>query len=796
MESLLQDVRQAIRSLRRTPGFTAAAVASLALGIGANSTIFSVVSAVLVRPLPYREAGQLYSLRGQQSRPDLTDVRDASSSFAAVGGFGGFPADLATPSGPEQVQAALVSGDLFGALGVRSAQGRALLPEDDARGAAPVVVISDAFLRTRLSGRTDAVGSSLTLSGKTYVVAGVMPPGFRLPEGDSQLWLPLNAAYPEAADARGAHLLVAVLRLSPAVAREAAQAQLATLGRSLQQRYPEHDKDQRFPLQLLQDRVTHSVRGPLLLLLGAVGLLLLVACANFANLLLARGAGRRHELAVRAALGASRARLLRHLLTESTLLALLGGAAGLLLAAWLLPPLLALDPESLPRLASVELDARVFAFTLGVSLFTGLVFGLLPALQVSRLQLHGVLQEAAPTAAARGILRSLLVVGELALAVVLLAGAGLLLRSLVELQRAPLGFQPQGVLTLRVDLPGSRYSKIAAQTDLFDRVLAGVLAQPGVAEVGMVTELPLDGTHVDHNLQVEGAAPVKVGDEPEVGARIASPGYFRALQIPLLQGRLFEAADGASAPLVAVVNQRFARQLLAGKSALGARVRWAREARPDYMTVIGVVGDTRHDGLEEEQPPTLYVPYAQNTNAWHRWQNLVVRPRAGSPLALAAAVKAQVFAGDPQLPVTRVRLLDEVVAGSLALRRFQLVLLSLFAALALVLGAVGIYGVVAYSVAQRTRELGLRLALGATRRQVVSLVVAHGLRLSLGGIALGLPGSLLLARLLSSTLYGVTPADVPTHLGIALLLGAVALAASYLPARRAARIEPMVALRQ
>ena len=793
METLLRDLRFGARSLARTPGFSAAAILSLALGIGANTTIFSVVDAVLLRPLPYPAPEELLAFRFNQSPPDLRDLRAQGKTLRAVAGYGGYPFDLATRGEPEQLPGALISGPLFEALGVEPASGRGLTESDDRADAAPVVVIS-AALRRRILGDREALGATLQLSGKSFTVVGVMPAGFKLPDGEAQLWVPLETGYPEASQARGAHFLTGVARLARGATRAQAQLELDAIAARLAERYPAEDRELTLPVLPLQDRLTRKVRATLLLLLGAVGMVLLVACANFAGLLLARGAARQHELAVRAALGASRARLLRQLLVESALLAFSGGAAAMLLAAWSLPALLSLDPGSLPPIAEVAIDRRVLAFALVAALGSGLCFGLLPALQTSRLDLLGALNDASPRSGYRSRLRSALVIAEVALAVLLLTGAGLVLRSIWKLREVRLGFDPAQVLTLRVDLSGSRYGTVARQTDFFDRLLEGARSLPGVQEAGLISELPMSGFHLTHNTIIEGAPPVPEGAEPEIGAHVASPGYFSALRIPLLAGRLFDGRDRPDAPQVVIVNAALAKKYFPGRSAVGGRLRHARDPTVRWMTVVGVVGDAR-DAIEQEQEPAVYSPYPQNASAWHRWETLVVRAAPGAEAGLWRALKTRVWATDPQLPVTLARPMDELVARSLSQRRLELTLLGLFAALALVLGAIGIYGLVAYSVTQRTHEIGVRLALGATRGRVLALVLGDGLRLAVAGLALGLCAAAALSRITASYLYGVAPNDPPTYATIALVVGGAALLASWLPARRAGRIEPMAALR-
>ena len=781
----LMELRHAIRSLLRTPGFTAVAVLSLALGIGANAAIFSVVDALLLRPLPYAAPDGLLALRRQQSPPDLRDAGAQSRMLAAVAGYGAYPLDLVGRGEPEELPGALVAGPLFEALGVRPSEGRWLTRGDDR---AYAVVLSDG-LRHKLFGDGAAVGNSLLLSGKSFTVVGVMPPRFRLPDGESQLWVPAGAAYPEASEARGAHFLTGVARLAPHATQEQAQHELDAVAARLAQQYPAEDRDLSLALMPLQERVTREYRSTLLLLFAAVGLLLLVACANFGGLLLARGAASRHELAVRAALGATRGRIVQQLLLQSALLSLAGGAAAALLAAWCQPLLVSLVPN--PAFAGIAIDGRVLLIAQAAALVSGLLVGLLPAAQSSRPDLHAVLQSAAPSHSGRTRLRSALVVVEIALAVVLLTGAGLVLRAVWKLRETPLGFDPARVLTLRLDLPGSRYREVPRQTAFFDDVLSRISALPGVEAAGTVSELPMSGERLTHNALIEGAPPVAEGAEPEVGAHVVSAGFFAALRIPLLEGRFFDSRDGAASAQVAIVNAAFASKYFPRRSAVGARLRYARETPARWMTIAGVVGDVR-ENLQQPAEPTVYVPYAQNASPWHRWATLAVRGSAD----VEAAVKKAVWAVDPALPVTRVRPMEQVLSASMAQRKLQLALLGLFAGLALLLGAVGIYGLVAYSVTQRTREIGVRMALGATRGRVLGMVLSQGLRLAVAGVAAGTAAALALGRLAASLLHGVPPADAPTSVAIAAVVAGAAALASLLPAWRAARIDPIASLRQ
>ena len=792
MTQLLEDVRAAFRSLRHARGFAAFVVASLALGVGASVTLFAVVDGVLLRPLPYPHAGRLVAFRREQSYPDAHDFEDQVQAFESIGVFASWPADVRMAREPEQVPAALVSGDLLRTLGVAPARGRLLTVADDRKGAAPVVVVTQAF-----AARAEVeVGSTVSLSGRTFTVVGVMPAGFKLPTGEGQIFVPMQVGYPEASEARVAHFMDSVARLRAGTSLGQAQAEVDAVGRRLGELYPASNRDRAFPLASLGDKVSRSVRDALLVLFAAVTLLLLLACTNFANLLLARGAERSSELAVRAALGADRGRLTRQLLAESVLLAVGGGAAGFLLARLALPVVLSLAPESLPRAQEISLDARVLAFAFGVALLTGLLFGLVPALRSSRVDLHTALKERKSAGGPRPRLRQALVIVQVGLAAVLLAASGLLLRSLWALQSVGPGFNPTGALALRIDLPEARYSGVPLQTAFWDRLLGELHALPGVESAGFVSELPLAGSELTHDVVVAHAPPPPEGAEPSAGARVASPGYFEAMQIPLLRGRLLEASDVRGGLKVVVVNEAMVKTLFPGVDPLGARFRYAREPADAWMTIVGVVGDVRHQRLDRPEVATVYVPYAQNSNPWHRWGELVIRFHGPSPVALAAQVKERIWAVDPLLPVTRVRTLGEVVSASLEQRRFELLIFAAFAGLALLLSAAGVFGVVAYTVSRRTWEMGVRKALGAQSGRVLRLVLGEAVALLGTGAALGLLGALAAGKALAAVLYGVTPTDPLTLGATALVLLQVGLLASAVPALRAARVEPLVALRE
>jgi putative ABC transport system permease protein len=782
--------------LLKQPAFTLVAVVTLALGVGANTAIFSVVNGVLLRPLPYPEPERLVTARQNISLPNLEDIKEQERSFRIVGGAVLQPLDFTGGGEPVQVEAALVTHELFEVLGARPEAGRVLTADDDRFDAERVVVLSHGFWQRHLGGRELASGATLPLSGQTYTVVGVLPASFVPPHGNPDVWAALRVANPTAAKARGVHFLRTYWRLEDGVTQEQAQADLNLIAGRLSELYPDENRGRRFPLVSLHERLVGDVRPALFILFGAVGLVLLIACANFANLLLARAATRRQEIAIRAALGAGRWRLVRQLLTESVLLALAGGAGGLLLATWGVDLLVALEPEGLPRLTNIRVDANVLLFTFGLSTLTGLVFGLAPALGASRADLSGALKEGGRKltgGVSRRRLRGALVVAELAVALVLLVGAGLLIKGFWRLRTVEPGFDAANLLTMRLELPETRYKEIPAQTDYRRRVLEAVNSLPG-ARAAMVSEIPLGGSSLHHNFVIEGRPPLAPGEEPDLYSRSVGGDYFGVMGIPLLRGRALTPQDDARAPLVGVVNERFAREYFDGADPLGSRIRWARAAEPQWITVVGVVGDVRHFGLDQPEEPAVYTPFAQSGQSWKRWMNVVVKSETPAA-SLTNAVKEKIWSADAQVPVSRVRTMSEVMSASVARQRLNMTLLGLFAAVALLLATVGIYGVVSYTVAQRTHEIGVRVALGARRADVLRMVLGQGLGFALAGAGLGLVLALLATRLLAGLLYGVTGTDPAVYAVVSLLLVFVALVACYVPARRAMRVDPMEALR-
>ena len=795
METILHDLRFGGRLLIRKPAFTAIAVITLALGIGANTAIFSVVNSVLLRPLPYPAPERLVTMRSNQSVPDLEDIRARCQSFEYFGGSVMQPQDYIGDIEPLQVQASLINADLFKALGAKAAIGRTISDEDDRFGADPVVVLAHGFWQRTFGGDPNIIGRSIQLSGKAYTVVGVMPVDFIMPTETPDVWASVRVVNPIAAQFRGVHFLRTYIRLKPGVSLSQAIGEMEGIDQWLAEQYPEDNKGRRTILLSLHDRIVANTRSALLILLGAVGLVLLIACANFANLLLARAAGRRQEVVIRAALGAGRWRLIRQMLTESTLLAVLGGAGGLLLAKWGVDLLTALQPANLPRLSSIGIDGWVLGFTLGVSLLTGLVFGLIPALSASKLDVNEALKEGG-RASTGGIIRhrvrSLLVVSEIALALVLLIGAGLLIKSIWTLRTVDPGFNPENLLTMRIELPETRYKEIPKQIQFRERALEAVSSIPG-AQAAMISELPMT-ENLMHNFVIDGRPPMAPGDEPDLETRTVAGDYFRTMGISVVRGRDFTAQDRADTQPVGLVNQSFVREYFPDEDVIGARIAWARGNPRRWMTIVGVVSDVKHYGLNLPELPAFYNTYQQQDQPWKRWSYLAVRTDGNNP-ALASQVKNQIWTVDKQIPVTKLRPMTDVMSASLAEQRFNMTLMGIFAAVALLLAAIGIYGVISYSVTQRTHEIGIRMALGADTRDVLKGVLREGLLLAGAGVAIGLGAAYALTRVMSSLLFNVSTTDPVIFISISLILIGVALGATFIPARRATKVDPMIALR-
>ncbi len=804
MEILWQDLRYGRRMLLKRPGFTLIAVLMLALGIGANTAIFSVVNAVLLRPLPFKEPERLLLLSeknfkrgtddGVVGGANFTDWQRQNRVFENLAAFMSWNYNLTGDGEPQRLSASVVSAGFFQMLGVEAAQGRVLLPTDDQDGQDNVIVLSHALWQSRFGARPEIVGERVQLNGQPHTIVGVMPPGFTFPSELTEIWRPM-ALSPQNAQNRTGKWLRVLGQLKAGVSLEQAQAEMETIAWRLEQQYPESNAGWGVQLKPLHDELVRNARRGLLVLLGAVGFVLLMACANVANLLLARAAARQKELAIRTALGASRFRLLGQLLTESLLLAVAGGAVGLWLAHWGIRALIALSPANVPRLKEAGLDGQVLCYTLLLSLLTTLLCGLIPAWRAARPDLNHTLKEEVRSASGQAgrRLRHTLVVAEVAVGIVLLAGAGLMLRSFLKLQGVDAGFNPHNLLTMQIMLPAAKYSQNQQQIAFFQQALERVRSLPGVQAADAVQDLPLRANATSFPIQIEGRPISQAAERPMAVHRTVSEDYFRTIGIPLLKGRAFTPQDNLNVPPVIVINQTMVRRFWPTEDPLGRQLRFGEPGDPIY-TIVGVVGDIKHMGLDAEEGAVIYQPHAQKRFAWLRWMTLVVRTNT-EPLQLAAAVRSRVQEVDKEQPVYEIATMDDLLARSVAQPRFALVLLGFFAGLALVLAGIGIYGVMSYAVAQRTHEIGVRIALGAQARDVLQLVVGHGMKLAMIGVGFGLLGALALTRLMKTLLFGVSPTDPTTFALIALLILGVALLACYLPARRVTRADPMIALR-
>jgi putative ABC transport system permease protein len=797
MVTLWQDLRYGARLLLKHPTFTLVAVLTLSLGIGANSSIFTVVNAVLLRPLPFAEPERLVSIwettakfdRGSVSVPNLRDWREQNDVFTGIAAFQYGNISLQEGDHPERLAGVTASANFFDLLGVRPQLGRTFLEGEDQPGQHRVVVLSDGLWRRNFGADPGVVGQSVVLGGENFTVIGVMSPGFQYPSRLTELWVPLVFTEEEQ-KSRGTHNYLVIARLKPGVELAQAQEQMSLIARRLEQQYPEDQAKRNVKLFTLQEEIVQYIRPALMVLLGAVGFVLLISCTNVANLLLARAAARQREIAVRMALGAGRWRLTRQFLTESLLLSVLGGGLGLLLARWGVDGLLVLAGNSLPRAGEVTLDWRVAGFTLLLSLLTGLAFGMAPALQVSKTDVQEALKEGgnAGSSQRRNRLRSLLVVAEVASALVLLVGAGLLIKSFMRLQEVETGMRPENVLTLAITLPEAKYPKPQLATGFYARVLERVKALPGVEGAAVINILPLLRTGYNGDVEIEGQS-YGAGQLPFAEYRVVSPDYFRTLGIPLVRGRFFDERDREGAPGVVIVNRTFVNKYLAGQDALGKRIKPGAE----WVQIVGVVGDVKQSGLTRPVMQELFMPYEQAAS-YTQSMTLVVRG-AQDPEGLISAVRREVLAVDPSLPVYNVQTMETVITRSVSERRMNMLLLTIFAGVAMLLSMVGIYSVMSYTVTQSTREIGIRMALGAQPRDVLKLVVGQGLVLTLVGVAIGILGAFGLTRLMASLLYGVKATDPLTFAGVSALLVAVAMLACYLPARRATKVDPMVALR-
>jgi putative ABC transport system permease protein len=782
------DLRYAVRSFRRTPAFTAIVLLTLSLGIGANTAIFSVVRAVLLSPLPYPAASELHRVRGGTSRPDMTDWIAHTRSFAAIGGYRPQSFDHVGTADAERLDGALVTGGLLEMLGARPALGRLFTDADALPGADRIAIVTAAFWRTRLGSDPTAVGRIVHFNAAAYRVAGVLEPGFELPGTGATVFAPLDQGSREAR-ARGAHTLRAVVRLRTGVTAAHAQQEMDALAARLETAYPQTNRDVRFVLVPLKESLTSAARTPLMILFGTVLLVLLVACVNVANLLIGHGAGRRPELMVRTALGATRLRLARQLTIESLLLSVTGGALGLIVAWWIIKAVIGLAPAGVPRVEHIGLDAQTLAYTALVCIGTGLLFGTLPAWAALRGRL---MSSGGRTTPATGWLRSSLMIAEVAVALVLVSSAGLLMRSFTRLVNQPMGFDTSRLVTANITLTAQRYLDVAARTRLYDAFEEAVQGLPGVRGVALTTDLPIAGSPIFHNLAFEGR-PVPAGSEPEVYYRGINAGYFDALGIPLRAGRRFERTDRAGAPPVAIVNEAFVREYYPAEDPIGRRIRWA-SGNGEWITIVGVAADVRGLSLDRHEVPAVHIPFAQERMPWRTFMDVAVRTDADvahTTLRLHQILRAI----DPAVPLTGASTMEGVLATSVADRRFSLYLLASFAVVTLLLAAAGTYGVMAHAVAQRTRELGVRLALGAKPVDLFTLVVGRGMAVAAAGVIVGLAGAMPTSRVLEGMLFEIAPND-PRTLGIsAIVLLTASLLAAWIPARRAAAVDPLIVLR-
>lgn len=816
---MFQDLRFGIRTLLRHRTFTLAAIIALALGIGANTAVFSVVNAVLLRPLPYQNSDRMVLIWGNFSKfgieqlrakaAEYVDYRDQTHSFERVAAFHTDDFNFSGGGGPARIAGASVTANLFPLIGAQAAQGRLISAEENQPGQNNVVIVSHQFWQQRLGGAANVINSSIRLNDQNYTVIGVMPAGFEFPHPSFnfaepvEFWVPLAFTTTQVAERQRPYYLNIIGLLKPNVTLDQARAEMATLGQRFEKQHQSYrgpnnsDMGWRITVVPLQDQIVGQSRRAILMLFAAVGLVLLIACANAANLLLMRATVRQKELAIRSALGAGRLRLIRQLLTESLFLAGLGGVLGLALAWWGVRALVAIGPDNLPRLQEINVDGRVLLFTIGLSILTGLIFGVAPAMQASKPELQQTLKEGG-AAATRGrhSLRNLLVVGEVAIAMMLLIGAGLMLNSFLRLQRVNPVVNADKLLSVELNLPQTRYPEASQAARFYQELIRKVESLPGVESASLSTIQPLSGVATNDPFVVEGR-PLDFNNPLVAGWQLVAPNYFRTVGIPFVAGRDFNEQDNAEASAsgggAAIINEAMARRYFPGEDPIGKRLTLGLP-RPDnpWLTIVGVVKDTPHRGLESRAEPDWYLPYLRRPR---RDAFLMVRS-AGDPASLAAAVRGQILAIDKDQPVTAANTMDEVIASTTAPRRFNTSLLAIFAAVALALAGVGIYSVISYSVAQRTREIGIRMALGARAGDVIRLVVRQGMTLALAGIAAGAAVAIFAARAIAGLLYGVSATDPVTFAAISLILAAVALLACYLPARRAAKVDPMTALRR
>jgi predicted permease len=806
MEPLWQDLRFGVRTLFKNPGFAAVAVLTVALGTGATSTIFSFVYAVVLRPLPFREPERLLSIVEHRNgrdmgltAPDYLDWRANTTSLEQLAATTGATVNLTGRGEPERVVAARASANYFEALGVAPAVGRGFVWADEPYGAPRVVVLGDGLWRRRFGADQRIVGQTIAVNGEPCTVIGIMPPELSLRSTGAQLWLPLNLT-PREVGAPGAHFLNAIGRMRAGVTPGQTQADLAGIAKGLETIRPQSNAGVTARVRSLHESIVAQVRDGAFILLGAVSFVLLIACANVANLLLARATRRRHEIGLRAILGASRSRIVRQLLTESATIGLVGGGAGLALAYWSAAILKGALPEDIPRLQQTGVDAVVFGFMFAISLLASLLFGVAPALQASRADLQRTLREESRSSDGLGgrRLSRTIVAAEIALAVVLLVAAGLLLRSFVRLQRVDLGFDPSGLLTVRMALPEARYGTPAQIAAFFHDVVERAGRQPGVTAAAIASHAPLAGSGFSISISVEGRPqPPRADESPTVFLRFVSPEYFPTLGVRVARGRDFNGADHANAPVVAIMNQTAARRYWPNADPLGGRFRLDDDR--GAVEIVGVVADVKHFGLTRSTEPEVFMPVPQATGMHWQWlqRSMILLARTGGETEAAAGViRHAVWSVDDQLPLYSIRSMEQLRAESSGDERSGLALVGAFAALALVLAAIGVYGVMAFVVGERSREIGIRLALGANPRKVLRMILRDGAGLTAVGVLFGLGAAFVLTRMMRALLFETTPTDPATFVTVAAVIGLVAMLACFVPARRATRVDPLATLRR
>ncbi len=809
MQTLWQDVRYGVRMMFKKPGVTMAAILALGLGIGATTAIFSVINAVLLRSLAFRDPNRLTMVlsfhegrvasnaSGSASYPDFVDWREQNQVFEAMAALRSRGYTLTGKGDPERIAGARVSASFFPLLGISAAQGRTFVEEEDQAAGVRVAVLTHELWQRRFGGDAGAVGQMLTLDGQPYEVVGVLPPGFKFPIeiGEAEIFSPF--ALDDSRDQRGNHYLHVIARLSPDATPEIAQAEMTALAARLAEQYPEDNAGRIVQVASLYEELTGDLRTPLWILFGAVGLVLLIACTNVANLLLARAASREREIAIRAALGASRGRVARQMLTESLVLALVGGGLGLLLAFWAVDALRWTAPTTIPRLEELSVDSRVLGFTLLVSLLTGLIFGSVPAWRASRPDLNVTLKDGSRGSGvgfARHRLLSSLVVSQIALALLLLVGAGLLIKSFLQLRQVNPGFTADKVLIATLSLPTAKYDSEKKISNFFAQAVERIKTLPGVEAVGGTVISPLSGNSIRTTFAIEKQPVPPDGQEPRAQLRAILPGYLQTMQIPLLRGRDISPQDTADKPGVILISETMAREFWPNQDPIGQRISIGVQVSDEESPVreiVGVFGDVRHFGLDLAPQPEMYVPHAQQ--AWP-FMTLTIRT-AGEPMSLANAVRGEVLSIDKDQPLTTLRPLSQQVSASVAQPRFYMQLLGIFSAVAFVLAIVGIYGVMSYAVSQRTHEIGIRMALGAASGDVLGLIIRQGMALAFAGIGIGLLAAFAVTRLLQTLLFEVSATDPLTFAGLSLLLAIAAFFACWIPARRAMKVSPMTALR-